>query len=121
MLAIGRQARGGMEEEDVLAAALAVRPYLRDLVGAEAAAVEAELAALLARAAAGEPVKVPLLTLLARNAATREWIRRALAVPREERAFQPPGGYPAVPGLRYVCPGCGLEWYRFSVLDPVPV
>lgn len=110
-----------MDEADVLAAAVAVQPYLGELAGAEAEEIERELSALLARGAAGESVKVGLLTLLSRNAATREWIRRALAVPREYRAFQPQGGTAEVPGLRYVCPGCGLEWYRFSVLDPVPV
>ncbi|WNI16768.1 hypothetical protein [Actinacidiphila sp. ITFR-21] len=75
-----------MDGEEVLASAVAVRPYLRELAGADAQPIERELAELLARGAAGEPVRVPvltLLTLLTGHAATREWIRRALAVPRE--------------------------------------
>ena len=59
--------------EDVLEAARVIRPYLPNLLGAEAETVERALAELLARAESGEAVDNQILELLAEYDATREW------------------------------------------------
>ncbi|GAA4091809.1 hypothetical protein [Actinomadura miaoliensis] len=109
-----------MEDEDVLRAAEALRRFLPELVGDAAPELDRELGALLERGRAGESVKVPVLRLLSGYDATREWMRRALDVPTKYRTFQPHPGRTRLPAVRYACPRCGQEWYRFSVLDEVP-
>jgi hypothetical protein len=110
-----------VEDEDVLRAAEELRPQLPELVGDAAPELDRELAALLERGRSGDPVKVPVLRLLSQHDATREWMRRALEdAPTSHRAFQPQPGRARLPGVRYACPRCGKEWYRFSVLDQVP-
>jgi hypothetical protein len=110
-----------MDDEEVLAAAEALRPLLGGLAGGDAAELGARLDELIRRAGTGQSVKVPLLSLLAGNPVTREWMRQALEVPREYRTFQPQAGRTDIAGVLYACPRCGRQWYRFSVLDPIPV
>jgi len=112
-----------MQEEEVLAAAEAIAPHLSVLVGDEAPVVQAELDALLARAAAGESVKVRLLKVLAERKGTREWTRRLLDIPPQVRAYEPlPGKEHRVRLPRYTCPhGDQDPWFRFDVRDEVPI
>ena len=111
-----------MREDEVIAAAEAITPHLSALVGDEASAVRAELDGLLARAAAGEPIKVQLLRVLAARDATRQWTRRLLDVPPQVRAYEPlPGKEQRVRLPRYACPqGDQDPWFRFDVRDEVP-
>jgi hypothetical protein len=109
-----------MTEDDLLAVASAIRPHLPNLIDGDPSAVDEQIQRLLDRAAQGEEVKQPLLRLLAQDAATREWARKALTVPKELRTYEPQPGQVRLPALLYRCPRCGRPWYRFSVLDPVP-
>ncbi|MFC5748160.1 hypothetical protein [Actinomadura rugatobispora] len=109
-----------MEDGDVLQAAEALRRFLPELAGDAAPGLDRELGELLERGRAGESVKVPLLRLLSGHEATRDWMRRALEVPQKYRTFQPQAGRVRLSAVRYACPRCGTEWYRFSVLDEVP-
>jgi hypothetical protein len=112
-----------MQEDDVIAAAEAITPHLPVLIGDDAPAVRAELDRLLARAAAGEPVKVELLRVLSKRDGTRVWVRSLLDVPSEARAFEPlPGPVQHVRLPRYECPQGDQEpWFRFDIRDEIPV
>ena len=69
-------------DEPILEASRAIRPYLAGLVGIEAAAVvDAELAEILTRAAAGEDVATALLTVLKADDATSVFLDRVLMIP----------------------------------------
>jgi hypothetical protein len=122
-----------MEHEDVVAALIAIRPHLPELLGpAQAAAVADRIALLLASEAASEQAGQPVgesanraaLELLSEHPATRTWAAEFLKIPSQLRTFQSlPGTIqhtPAVP--RYVCPeaGCPTVWYRFSIAEQVP-
>ena len=111
-----------MGEDEVITAAEAIIPHLPALVGDEAPAVRAELAALFARSAAGELIKPRLLRVLAKRDPTREWTRRLLDVPLQVRAYEPiPGKEHPVRLPRYACPqGDQDSWFRFDVRDDVP-
>jgi hypothetical protein len=111
-----------MRDCDVIAAARAITPHLPVLVGDDAPEVQKQLEVLLARAAAGESVKIDLLRVLADRASTRDWVRTLLDVPDAVR------GYESLPGKtmggrlpRYACPeGDQPPWFRFDVRDEVP-
>lgn len=110
-----------MEEEDVVAALVAIRPHLTDLVGADAAtAFDGRIDRLLADG----PVKRAGLELLSEHPATRKWAAEFLRTPPQLRLFEPVLGTvqkaPRVP--KYVCPepGCTTVWYRFSISEPIP-
>jgi hypothetical protein len=104
--------------EDVLEAARVIQPYLPDLLGAEAATVDQALAALLAKAAAGEAVDNPILELLAERDATREWAQEFLIdkmPPPVTRSYDPLAGSQSVINANtFVCevPDCPRIWHR---------
>jgi hypothetical protein len=104
--------------EDVLEAARIIQPYLPDLLGAEAEAVDQALAALLAKAAAGEAVENPILELLAEHDPTREWAQQFLIdkmPPPVMRSYDPLAGSQSVINANtFVCevPNCPRIWHR---------
>jgi hypothetical protein len=118
-------------DERILEAARVIRPYLAGLVGIEAAAaVDAELAEILARAAAGEDVETALLTVLKADDATSVFLDRVL----DDPLLRPPGvvpevtkGYsplptpepPPVPADKFHCPYGDYVWYRPEVGVPI--
>jgi len=110
-----------MEEEAVVAALVAIRPHLADLVGADAATV---LDGRIDRLLADGPVKHAGLELLSEHPATRKWAAEFLQTPPQLRLYEPvPGTVQKAPRVpKYVCPvpGCTTVWYRFSISEPIP-
>jgi hypothetical protein len=112
------------ETDDVFRAAQEIREHLRQLIGADQPAVDARLARLLERAAAGQDVKLEVLELLAEREATREWASRRLGAHEWFRSYpteRPPAAPGPIPVRRYACPQrCDFVWYRFSKADTPP-
>jgi len=116
--------------DDIVDVARTIRPYLSELVGAEADAYDRELADLLAEARDGRDVGDQLTAVLTRSAAVHAWAARVLENERHlppeiqqitERGYQPlPGLGEPVDAARYECPHGDYVWYRISVGFPVP-
>jgi hypothetical protein len=117
-----------IEDQVVLEAACAIRPYLPELLGNDASKVDAELSALL-EVESGSGVEVERLhRLLQRDEATREWLLEFLDdpahVPPDVQAVrssgvQFPDGNP-VRAVRYRCPEADhYVWYRRTVTERV--
>lgn len=113
--------------EDVLEAARVIRPYLPNLLGAEAETVDRALSELLARAESGEAVDNSILELLAERDATREWANQYLKdkmPPPVMRSFDPlAGSVSVIDANTFVCevPGCPRIWYRPKAgIEPPP-
>ncbi len=118
-------------DERIVEAARVIRPYLAGLLGIQAAAaVDAELAGILARAVTGEDVAAALLTVLKANEATSVFLDRVLDDPE----LRPPGlafevtkGYsplptpepPPVAADKFRCPHGDYVWYRPELGVPV--
>jgi hypothetical protein len=111
-----------MDEREVLETAQAIRPYLPELVGDQADEVDRELNELLGQADAGKSVKIPILKVLRRHDATREWANKLLKVPLQDRSYERLPGRRQIPAVpMYGCPeGDGEPWYRFSVAEEIP-
>jgi hypothetical protein len=119
----------GMDEQ-LLEAARAIRPYLPELVGAEASAYDQEIARLIADAQAGRNVDEQLFTVLSRPADVRDWVASVLESdrnlpPRIQQVIE--RGYHSLPGPgepvdaeRYECAYGDYVWYQLSVGDLVP-
>jgi hypothetical protein len=119
-------------DEDIIEVARTIRPYLPDLVGAEAGAYDQEIAQLLAEARTGRDVSDQLFTVLTRSPAAHAWSARVL----EDEQHRPPeiapprvrsynfeqlaGAGEPVDAERYACPEGDYVWYRISVAVPVP-
>jgi hypothetical protein len=118
-------------EEEVLEAARAIRPFLRQLVGAGAApTIDSFLADRLGAAEAGEQVSDEILGRLREAPATRRWWLDFLAtglppeVIRDDdptRSASIPGRGEIVPPPRYECSHGDYVWYRIGVAEPVPM
>jgi hypothetical protein len=114
-----------LNKEDIFEAARSIRPYLNELIPAEAGQVDNELAAYLNEGAPAQNTNL-LLATLRRYEPTREWVSEFLGQrvpPAVTRAFefQPPPGDPApVSATKYVCPQGDYCWYRVSIGRPVP-
>ncbi|MEU1183845.1 hypothetical protein ABZ464_40725 [Streptomyces sp. NPDC005820] len=117
-----------MPDDDLLEAARAIRPYLEELVGEDAAAYDGALGRLLADAHEGLDVDAPLSALLSSNEDISVWIGMVRHDPlRRPPEHQPIRGYGDLPGPgepvsaeRYVCPGGDFVWYRPTAGVPVP-
>ena len=98
-----------VSDEQLLEAARAIRPYLAELVGADADRVDGELAALLARSGDDEHGEVEglILDCLMRNPATHDWAARFLIDQRPADAAMV--GRPDIQGP-------GSQWLRDLVL-----
>ncbi len=112
------------EDDDVRRAAAEILRALPDLVGPDSAATLREaLSSALRRQDDDASLRVG--EILRSNPATREWMRRRLAdgtsVDDAVRGFQVlPGHSGPATGELFVCPVCGLPWYRPAVGDAVP-
>lgn len=110
-----------MEEQEVHDMLIAIRPYLVDLVGADAATI---LDGRIDRLLADRPVKRPALELLSEHPATRSWAAEYLRTPVQLRLYEAvPGSPQKAPRVpKYVCPvpGCPTVWFRFSIAEAVP-
>jgi NADH pyrophosphatase NudC (nudix superfamily) len=103
--------------EDILMAAQTLSPYLAALLGpAPGQAVQADLQALLARAAAGEAdMHTAILELLARHERSREWLARFLGSEGATKSFaQAPTTRVDVKADEYFCPVCGARDFQHS-------
>jgi hypothetical protein len=122
---------GGRMDDGVVEAARAVRPYLVEFLGTVTAReLDAELADLLARAAAGEDVEAGLRSALEAREATSVFLDRVLD---DAPDFRPPRvvseltrRYSGLPGQRspvradkFYCPYGDYVWYRSEVGVPV--
>ena len=117
-------------DEGLLEAARTIRPYLAELVGAEAPRFDVEIAGLLDVAQSGQDVTSSLRSLLGSNETTAEWVAEVLEDPLGRPPdFQPLGtrGYTPLLGPggpvhagKYACPGGDYVWYRPSAGVPVP-
>ena len=68
-------------DERIMEAARSIRPYLDDLIGAQAEEVDGQLAALLERGRAGDDVDDVIIDLLTGSPRTRDWSAVMLADP----------------------------------------
>jgi hypothetical protein len=117
-----------INDDRILDAARAIRPYLPRLVGPRADDVERDLAQLLNRASGGEVVDHEILAYLERDPATHEWTAAFLerghpsdvAIMREKGLQELPGHGEVVAAARYSCPGGDYLWYRRTVGQEVP-
>jgi len=118
-------------DESMLEVARTIRPYLQELVGADAAHYDQEISRLLAAARAGEDVGDDLMVLLARSPEVRTWAAQVLEdeqrrPPEFQRAdelgFDPlptPEGSPIL-AEKFCCPDGDYVWWRRFVGTPVP-
>jgi hypothetical protein len=123
-----------MDDEGVLEAARAIRPYLPDLVGPVADQLDRRIAELLAAAAQGENVAAAVRSLLVSQEATGGFVVEVLA---DAPSYRPPylqPGYLRSRGLqplagdvgpvlhvgKFACPHGDYVWYRPAVSIPIP-
>lgn len=120
------------DDEGVLEAARAIRPYLRDLLGPEeAAAADRELARILADGLSDPETAIQAEAVMDRHEDTAWFLRRVVG---DSPAYRPPWQQPAItrgitspagdPGFinadRYTCPYGDYVWYRPAVGTPTP-
>ena len=114
------------DKNDYQDGARAIRPYLKELLGAEAEIVDQQLAELLESGRRGNKVENLILETVRHYESTRRWMAEFLEkkLPPElaqvSREYQPPLGGKPVAAPKYACPEGDYTWYRQSVRDPVP-
>lgn len=114
-----------MGEDVIRELAERIRQELGSLVGQEdAAELDSELDALLARGAAGEEVSPLIVQLIYSNPRVSDRFVKLFSsgpTPRSQSMQLPPGrrGLPLPP--RYVCPAGDYEYFQFDVAKPVPL
>jgi hypothetical protein len=121
---------GGAMDDAIYEVARLIRPYLPKLVGSAAEAVDGELAALLARVAAGEDAGREIASVLSQYPAAHAWAAQALSDARRlppdlqrthERGFQPlPGDGDVVDMEKYACRYGDFVWWRVFLDDDPP-
>jgi hypothetical protein len=112
-------------DEALWEAARSVRPYLPELVGTDAARVDADLAELLTDAQPSETVEKRLRMVLESHDGTRvflEMLREDVPLyrpPRPEARRNPTkrysplaGDHSLIPADKFVCPHGDYTWYR---------
>lgn len=115
------------DDEQILEAARAIRPYLHELLGSEDGAEEdRELAGILV--APESEAATRIISRLERHEATADWAAAFLehGVPPDvarvsERGFEEaPGHGEVVRARRYSCPEGDFSWYRHAVGELPP-
>lgn len=112
-----------MPESTILEAAKSIRQFLPDLLGEQAPEVDHQLADLLNRHQAGEPMENQVTNLLASHPPTREWMYNFLAadaVQTRSLGYNPLPGIPKIDAPRYVCPQGDYIWHHIDSSDPIP-
>jgi hypothetical protein len=118
--------KGGImsQSRDLLDGARSIRPFLANLLGADADNVDRALADLLVQARAGQHVEKQIADLLAIRESTRAWMSGYLARRKAGIRF---GGYEAPPGdpspiaaLLYTCPEDDYIWPRRAAGQQIP-
>lgn len=112
------------DSDNILEAARAIRPYLADLLGVDAEAIDRQVAKLLSDAKSGQQVNNQILELLSSFNPTREWMAEFLKdnlppqVTSSYRSYyrRPPGDPNPPQTVRYVCPEGDFIVYG----EPVP-
>jgi hypothetical protein len=112
-------------DESILDAARAIRPFLQELVPLEAAELDKHLADLLAQAVQGEKVTNKIVKGLSNRDSTREWVAQFLKegappVSRASGSLPPPGDPKPVLAPKYVCPQGDYTWYQMSAGSIIP-
>jgi hypothetical protein len=126
---------GDDDEQGILAAARAVRPFLPDLIGPDSGRVDGRLAGLLAAARRGENVAGPVRSVLEEHEATADFLGAVLAdaprylpydlwlenlLVRDYRGL--PGDSPSPVDFDvYVCEQGDYTFYQLEADDPVPM
>jgi len=118
------------QERTILEAAMAIRPYLQQLLGAEADAFDHNLAELLSRNRDGEDVEGLLAAHLRKQRATHNWTAAFLEHGRPPEMIAVAterGGFSDLPGHgepsradKFACPLGDYVWYRRAVGQKVP-
>lgn len=118
-------------DETIFCVACTIRPYLKELVGEEAAAYDREISRLLAAAIAGTDVGDELMSVLVRSPKVQTWAAQVL----EDDLHRPPElqplaelGYEPVPtrepppteAEKFCCPDGDYIWWRRSIGQQVP-
>ena len=111
--------------EDILEAAKSIRPFLPGLLNHQAQEVDNQLADLINRHNAGEPLENKIAELLATHDPTREWMRQFLdskhpANVTKGLGFNPLPGISAPGAPKYVCPQGDYIWPQIDISDPIP-
>jgi hypothetical protein len=126
------------DEDPLFAAAREVRPYLPDLLGAEANAVDGTLARVLLSTAPGPAKLSEIQTVFSSYERLVDWVGQFMTgglIPPEFMAsvsrghavgsgFTPgvdlPGKDAQRPGVRFTCPNGDFTWYVLRLGEPVP-
>lgn len=118
-------------DESILDVARTIRPYLKELVGEEAAGYDQEISRLLAAALAGTDVGDELMSVLVRSSAVQTWAAQVLEddlhrppemQPVDELGYEPlptPEG-PPTEAEKFCCPAGDYVWWRRSIGQQVP-
>lgn len=124
--ALGNNERKMSQSRDLLDCARSIRPFLADLLGADADNVDRALADLLAQARTGQQVEKQIEDLLDSHESTRTWMVRYLERRKAGLRF---GVYEQVPGdgdpspveaLLYTCPEDDYLWPRRASGQKIP-
>jgi hypothetical protein len=125
---------GDDDEQGILAAARAVRPFLPDLVGPDSGRVDGRLADLLAAARRGENVTGPVRSVLKEHEATADFLAEILddaprylpydlrpenLLVRNYQELPSPGPGPVDVEV-YVCAQGDYTFYQLAADDLVP-
>jgi hypothetical protein len=113
-------------DEDILEGARAIRPRLKELLGAAAEQVDDKLEKYLDLSRTGQRVENLIMELVAEDDATRQWMDDFLA---SKRPLETSRSYSELPGFpqstpvmqRYACPSCDHTWFRRSAGEEIPV
>ena len=107
----------------LLEAAKTIRPFLPQLLDDQAQEMDQQLADLIIRCQAGEPLENQITSLLAGHNSTRKWMREYLdtdASQTRSRGYNPLPGIPKIDAPRYVCPEGDYIWHHIDSSDPIP-
>lgn len=113
-----------MPESNILEAAKSIRQFLPDLLGEQAPAVDHQLAELIIRHQAGEPMENQVTSLLASHSSTRQWMRNFLGADAEQTrslGYNPLPGIPTIDAPRYACPQGDYLWHHIDSSDRIPL
>ncbi|NEZ66348.1 hypothetical protein D0962_26915 [Leptolyngbyaceae cyanobacterium CCMR0082] len=107
----------------ILEAAKTIRQFLPNLLEGQASEFDQQLAALINRHLAGEPLGNQITSLLASNPETRKWMRDFLSIDSGQTrggVFNPLPGLPNIDAPRYICPEKDYIWHHIDSSDPIP-